>query len=351
MDKTLQNKGRILYLDLLRILAVLGSMSVHVSGQNRFNFDVRTYDWIVNASYDYILLGSALPVLIMISGALFLSRDISIEKIYKKYVLRMAIIFLVWSLIYSVLFELIPGHGLKAFFSQFIQGRYHLWVFFMISGMYMITPFLRKIVQDKKLTIYFLILAFIFAVVIENATYLLELFSPEAYELSQIVIKNAHFHFVLGYPIYFVLGYFFNTYGISKKAERWIYILGIFSFVACPVTSILFSLHINEPASPFLITFTFFKSVLVFTLVKNILSAKPVFQKNSKLIQSLSNYTLGAYLVHDIVMNGLSYVFHLRTDTFNPLFSIPIIAAIVAIASYALSAMLNHIPFVKKHFV
>ena len=158
----------------------------------------------------------------------------------------MAIIFLFWSLVYSVLFELIPGHGLKAFFSQFIQGHYHLWVLFMISGMYMITPFLRKIVQDKKLTVYFLILAFIFAVVIENAIYLLGVFSAEAYALSQIVINNAHFHFVLGYPVYFVLGYYFNTYEISKKAERWIYILGIISFIACPVTSILFSLDIKH---------------------------------------------------------------------------------------------------------
>ncbi len=351
MDKSLQNKDRILYLDLLRILAFLGSVSAHVTGQNRFNFEVGSYNWMVNASYDYIVLGSAFPVFIMISGALFLNRDISIEKIYKKYVLHMAIIFLFWSLVYSVLFELIPGHGLKAFFSQFIQGHYHLWVLFMISGMYMITPFLRKIVQDKKLTVYFLILAFIFAVVIENAIYLLGVFSAEAYALSQIVINNAHFHFVLGYPVYFVLGYYFNTYEISKKAERWIYILGIISFIACPVTSILFSLDIHEPASPFLITASFFKSMFVFTLVKNKLSAKPVFQKESKLIQSLSNYTFGAYLVHDIVINGLSYVFHLRTDTFDPLFSIPFIAAIVAILSYASSAILNHIPFIKKHLV
>ena len=42
----------------------------------------------------------AVPVFVMISGALFLNRDIPLERIYTKYASRLLIAWLAWSILY-----------------------------------------------------------------------------------------------------------------------------------------------------------------------------------------------------------------------------------------------------------
>ena len=62
----------------------------------------------------------------------------------------------------------------------------------------------------------------------------------------------------------------------------------------------------------------------------------------------MSRYTFGAYLVHALVLEEMDRLFNFNTFSFNPLFSVPLIVAVVFVVSMAISAVLNRIPVLRK---
>lgn len=72
-----------------------------IASSNWSLIDVNGFDWFVFNSIDRIVRWGV-PVFVMISGALFLDMDIPIRKIYSKYVFRMIVSFIVWSIIYTL---------------------------------------------------------------------------------------------------------------------------------------------------------------------------------------------------------------------------------------------------------
>jgi hypothetical protein len=74
-------------------------------------------------------------------------------------------------------------------------------VLYMIFGIYLIIPFLRKITQHVSLTKYFLILWFIFALIFDNLRYI-NLFK----EYVENIDNMLQLYFVLGYSGFLYLG-------------------------------------------------------------------------------------------------------------------------------------------------
>lgn len=95
---------RTVYFDYLRVSAAFAVMIVHISAQNWYVADVNGSGWKMFNFYDSIVRWGV-PVFVMISGSLFLSRDIPQEKIFSKYVLRMVTSFIAWSFIYTLFQE------------------------------------------------------------------------------------------------------------------------------------------------------------------------------------------------------------------------------------------------------
>ena len=69
-----------------------------------------------------------------------------------------------------------------------------------------------------------------------------------------------------------------------------------------------------------------------------------------RFMRALSQYSFGAYLVHPAVIEFLAEL-GLDSLTFSPVISIPIVALAVFVISFAISAVLNHIPILKKYIV
>ena len=93
---------RINFLDYLRVFAIFFVVMLHASTQNWCSTDVNSFAWQVFNIYDS-LSRWAIPVFVMISGALFIPRKISLSKIFKKYILRLVISLVFWSLFYCPL--------------------------------------------------------------------------------------------------------------------------------------------------------------------------------------------------------------------------------------------------------
>lgn len=348
---TKQASNRILYFDILRVVAILGVIILHVASSNWYDTDVSSFEWLVFNIEDSIVRW-CVPIFVMISGALFLKEDISIRKLYSKYILRIVTAFIVWSIIYALV-ELPHGASLVWFCHVLISGHYHMWFLYMIAGLYIIVPFIRCIVKSQSLTKYFLILSLIFSFIIPQFINLLAYISPEISLSLDSIVGKMHFHFVLGYAGYFVLGYYLNEFDIPRTIRRIIYLLGIIGFVATAYGTLLISLHINAPNGDMYEYCTLnvlFEALAVFVFFKyntNICEANTTL---TDTIFALSKYSFGVYLVHPLIIETLKK-FGIDTLMCNPIISTMLIIFVVCCVSFAISWVCNHIPVLKKYIV
>ena len=96
-------RRRVIYFDILRIVAIFFVVFVHLAAQHWADVDVSSRAWF--AFNLYCTTGKwSVPIFVMISGALFLGRDVSISAILKKNVARIATVFLFWSDCYALVY-------------------------------------------------------------------------------------------------------------------------------------------------------------------------------------------------------------------------------------------------------
>lgn len=74
MKNTIQNSSRVIYLDILRIIAAFFIVVLHTAVTSLDSFGTTSWEWNVSNFYDSISRW-AVPVFVMISGALFLNKE------------------------------------------------------------------------------------------------------------------------------------------------------------------------------------------------------------------------------------------------------------------------------------
>ncbi len=156
---------RIPYLELLRIIASFAVIIIHVASQYMNQVEMGGWQWRVFRTYRD-LASFAVPIFVMISGTLFLSKDISVETIVKNYIIRIMRVFLFWSTLYSVVF--FHSDGILTMAGNVVRGYSHLWFLYMIAGLYLITPILRQIVTNEKMLKYLIALGAFFGCILPD---------------------------------------------------------------------------------------------------------------------------------------------------------------------------------------
>lgn len=335
-----KNGARIIYLDYLRIISIFAVVVIHVCDQHFNDMDINSFDWLSLNFFDSVSR-FAVPVFTMISGVLFLDpeRTISTKKLYQKNILRIVTAFSFWSLIYSV----INFESIEKFVSNFLQGPTHLWYCFVIVGLYISVPVVRKISENKRLMIYFLLISFIFAFLIPD---FLAVYKNKT---ISYIYEKTNLNIFLGYPIYFVLGYFLSKISLSKKQRIIIYILGAIGCCATFLGTWIISKRNGSAYEGVYNNFTInvlLESIAVFVFAKE-LFAKKNGQKKAAL-KKISGCVFGVYLSHVLIIDLLRRIFNLTTLSFKPVFSVPALAIIVFIISFLISFLINKIPKVNK---
>ncbi len=343
---------RTYYFDCLRIIACFGVMILHIASKKWYGTPVTSFEWNVLNIYDSITRW-VVPLFVMISGALFLNGKQSIEKLYKKYVLRIVTAFLFWSFLYAGV-RFIGGCGMKEAVKAFLTGHYHLWFLFMIAGLYIIVPFLRKITESDTLIKYYLVLAFVFAFLLPQTVTILKLLSKSWGTLVNTMLSNVKFHFTLGFSCYFVLGYYLDRIELGKVARWILYLLGIAGFLFTAGMTAMLSISGGKPSDTFYGHFTvniLLESVAVFVFGKYHLKLAGAREKTLRLVRKLSKYSFGAYLVHVFIIERLQGQLGIDALTFSPLVSVPVIGIVVFVVSFLISAVLHRIPVLNKYIV
>ena len=267
----------------------------------------------------------------------------------RKYLFRIVLAFAVWSGIYAV-YYILSGAFVDLNFNgimfQYLEGPYHFWYLYMLAGLYIMTPFLRKIANDNHLCTYFLILFAIFNVITEYIIYI-----PKNGDIISYAVNRLGLDMILGYVGYFVLGYFIhnNKEKITLKWEAVIYSFGTLMLI---VTCLLEDALNVELQDAYFVKQYLKPNVIVFLVALFVFFVKRISkidfsQKTRSIFAKLTEYGFGAYLLHALVIEFLSYV-PLPTPIIHPYVVLFLLTAVALLISLLLTALIHKIPVIGK---
>lgn len=356
--------GRTIYFDYLRIFATMAVIMLHTAAGYFSAVDVNGYDWFVFNFYDSIVRW-AVPVFVMISGALFLSKkEVPIKTIYSKYVLRMVTAFIAWSFIYYIGIES-PKENLVGLFLPgkldrliaIVSSHYHLWFIPMIAGLYMCLPVIRKIAEDETVSNYFLLLSLVFwfslpwlrVVAFDFGGGRLNYFLDALY--SDLNDMNSSVSLVCGFVFYFILGYKLSRYPFKSRQRIAIYVCGLLGFAFTVIADWAVALKTQAPTINYYgegCVNVLLEAMAVFVLFKHL--PFPQSPRHEKVMATLSKWSFGAYLVHVLVINALDH-WGINALRWNSAIATPFVVFLTFVISFGISGVLNSIPIVKKYIV
>ncbi len=348
--------GRLAYADLLRVLAAMAVVVLHISAGWLDQTAVGGTSWTVLCTYD-ALVRWCVPMFVMLSGAFLLDpkKSVNLRDIFFRYILRVLVALLVWGILYALLDY---GHsnwhftwtGVKSAFGYVLraQTHYHLWFLYVIIGLYLVTPVLRAFVRGASRGTFhwFFLLTFLFYSLLPT---LQQLF-PNRMALPMMWADRFNIHLVLGYVGYYVAGYYLKNYTLGRLAEFLIYILGILGAVATVWGTIVLSVRagsLNAVLLEYSAPNVALMSVAVFVLFRYVLGVSEERSRRQRL-GGVARITFGIYLVHDLFIILLRN-FGISTLSFNPILSVPVLSAGVFLCAFAVAWLISKIPLLGRY--
>ena len=341
---------RIFLFDFLRIISACAVVMIHISADFIKDFDVGTSEFLWGNVFS-ALSRFAVPIFLMISGALMLDEDknLSTKKIIK-YAVNILILTFSWSFLYTIGYNVIKpivfneAISVSDILNTFFNGHYHMWYLYVLVGLYLVTPLLRFFVKVENSTLIrnYLLFSSIICFVCSFANEIINRqFKQE--DILTNFISNFNFNYIYQYLIYYILGWYIVKVGFKITTRIILYIGGIAGLITTFVgTHFSFkpendSYFIsNDSLNIFLYSLAIFVFVHYFFKSKNIVL--------NKVWLKISSLTFGVYLIHCI------YLFALKLICENIGFAIlEIIIIFVSsiILSFLTAFVMSKIPFIK----
>lgn len=341
---------RQLNMDLLRILACFSVIMLHSASQFWYELPLLSGGWLVANSYD-AAFRFGVPIFVMLSGRFFLSAEgeVDIKALYRKNILRLFVIYWVWSAVYGLwdCRDWMGAEGVvwKDYLTEIFLGRYHLWYLPMQIGLYMLLPVLNSWLAHctKKNLEYFLLL-FILLQIGLSTVKILRIPGPVLQALQQVNVE-----LVCSYVGYFVLGYYLYRYPPQKKARLGLYAggaAGLFGAVGISVLETKLKGQAMATAFDSYSLFTFLLVVALYVGFQNLQQSS--YRTGRWLIKEISADTLGIYLMHVLLMEFLDG-YGIHSMTVNSIVGIPLLALACFVICGLAAALLRRIPLVGKY--
>lgn len=341
------NKERNLSLDITRIIAVLAVVMIHTSAKFVSSYKTIPSGFLWGNIFDS-MSRIGVPLFVMISGALMLdeNRNVSIRSLLLKNIKNIIFLLLFWSLLYCsvyyIAFPLIKGVSLnyRTIIYSIVMGYYHMWYLYMIIGLYLITPFLRKFVNKRNKDLIWLF--FIVSILTQFSQPILNGLALRWEDISYLVkfIESFHLDFFGGFITYYIIGWYLTNFEIKRK---WVfYCLGIISLIITIVYVQITKDYSNAYSNINL--FILLYSVAIFIALN---CGKRWVLKNrlKNIIVTLSKLSFGVYIIHPLFLNAFSRFFEY---TNNPLLYILVKFGVGIVLSFAICFVVSKIPLVRK---
>lgn len=350
-----------MFVDVLNILACIAVVALHVS-LNVF-VPEPSHLWVKSVVMQGLGI-FAVPIFFMISGMNLLGyhEKYSTAVFFKKRVLRVGQALVFGSIVCYLIFGLFPHsfYGAEAigdsfsfldFFARFLTNNINdtYWFFYTIIYLYMLTPILSRIVGNKKVMEYTMLLCFIIAILLPL--------------LNHLGFNKKYYSTLFGWPLFassallfYMAGYYIKNYLNLHRIHPVVYAI---TYMISTLSMLALGLYDNgylgsghlastydnywiSTASPFCViqaTSLF----LFFCRIEKQLSSINETVKN--YIVQLSGLSLGVYLFHVAVINWWGVNMHLLED--KPILRLLavycITAVFVFIGKYIISLVKNAI--------
>ena len=266
-------------IDIIRIFAFIFIVFLHTLNR-QFGVDV----WMGG----YTIISIGVNLFIMISGYLLLDKTEEAIVFFKKRILNILPLFLVFNIIYIYFgkIPIIPVLKGKAISAS------HFWYIYMILGLYLLTPWLQKVLKyAEKETLFVVFLWFLCNILNPYLRY---------FNLAEIPFSNFP---LTGFIGYYILGYFVKKYDNKVKRASFILIIVIYalgfmlSFLSTKYVLAVTGKRVSDffdknSLGTFIMTLSFF----VFWCKFN-------FSKRDRIIKIVADSTYFAFLVHLIVLH------------------------------------------------
>lgn len=355
------NKKRVIWIELLRVMACIGVIGIHAGSQHFRDMPLDSSVWAVSNFYHGINR-FAVASFIMISGCLYLDskRTWNLRRLWKRNILPIAAAYIFWQMFYAVYRIITNGtlaKGSKAALVKFMvyisKSYFHLWYLPMLIGLLIITPMLWEIVNSargKQWEEYMIVLFLVFQIL----PYTINYFPLPWKDHIMDILQTVQPEMVTGYIGYFILGHYLSHYEVSKKLEYLVYVLGVILILAAIGLCYISSQKSGKPIQSFYENYTlagFFWGSSFFLFFKNYVSKIKWNEKQEKRICYLGSCTFGIYLIHALIRDILHRIGIDSMMISNTAIAIPVLITMIFVLSLAAVMIIKKIPRVSKWII
>ena len=325
-------KQRVVYFDVLNILAMLCVVFLHTNGMVH-SFQ-NTMAWR-QALVVEVVCYWAVPIFFMLSGANLMNyrQRYTTAEFFKKRLIRILVPFVIWTFVYAILFKINPLEiGFREFFNRCFNTQImtNFWFFIPMFAVYFAMPVISLLKDHRKILWYMVGLSFVLSAFMPQIFVYLKL--TWNYSLASVTCG--------GFLMYTILGYLLATTEFTMPKRIIIYALGLAAIALRYFVTLFLSVRdgaVSYLFFDYLQYHTVFLAVAVFVFFKNSkvvqkLSDKP---KLTNLLKNVSGLSFGIYLVHQAVMFVLQN--HIDPTTYTWRLAVPLLVyAISAVIVFAL---------------
>lgn len=315
-------------LDILRIIACSGVITIHTAGSVAYHgwAEPGSLHWIMSETLD-ALSRWTVPVFAMLTGFIFLNpeKPLPLSKLYGKYIARIAIALVVWSIFYALTLH-------KEYYPFGIQEG-HFWYLGMCIGLYMALPIMRIIAANEKVLRYFC-----WVWLACKVYFFVGNFVTLPFDISYLIFTD-----YVGYSLW---AYYLYTLPRTKNltiSMALVAIVGVVSTVIAYLVSKNPQTCWGAYASPSVIA----TAQGIFFLFSHY--EAHIGERMRKGVQFCSECTFGIYLIHMWLLIQMFFRIHRFVE--SPIMVVLICIPAVFIIGWLITAFIKQIPVVKKWIV
>ena len=330
--------------EYIRAVAIVGVICIHTMYSALLQFE-GSYSRNVELMYSTImnLMWWAVPCFLMLTGSLLLDdkREVTIKKLYSKYILRMLVVlftvgtFYSWLEIYFVERYMRPSQLIRAIYNVFIGNTWaHMWYIYCLLGLYVLLP------------VYKLIATYATDTQIKYILFVLLIFESILKLGSIVGIESGFYcHINTIYPFWILMGVAWNRklININMRISCLIFIVVNVMLAGATILDINYQLPIN-------ILFGYDSIIVVVQSVALFALMNHMRENNfaEKFLLEIGDKSFGIYLVHMFFINIFYKVFNINPmNRWGGILGLILIIVNLGV-SYLAVWVLKKIPIIKR---
>lgn len=345
-------KDRKYELDMIRIVACLFVVVVHVAGYGMEIKSPESADWLIR-NLVVCAVRCAVPLFFMISGILFMERQISLDVLYKKYIARIVAAWAIWSMFYAGIdFIANMKNGsmrIQYLAERFFSGHYHLWFLPALVVAYAFQPILQRFIVNcpEILLKYTGILVFIGVILKVTLDPFMNGFTGWDNWWGDLEIPLAS----IG-VLYFVIGY--CLYKRKKESSLFgtngllLYLAAVAVMAGGNWLSAVGAGEHRSVMTGYLTLGVLAASLGLFAFLVNMFSKAVLSDIMKKIVCVISECTFGIYLVHTFLIEQVFRRVGLSQDRFPAMIAILLISVLTFVISFVFTWCMKKIPVIGK---